>query len=133
MIGNGCCSGRGWGTRPSIWWSLPSKWIGLSALKKARTMCSVSRNALAWWVETDTRLIVVAGKGAAGWPADADAEFESAVGEQVNGRRLFGQHSWISEVVGQHVRANAQLPGRVGGGHQRGQGRSGAAHVIGNQ
>ena len=54
-------------------------------------------------VEREAGLLVVGGH-----PARADAELEPAVGEQVDRRRLVGEHDRVLVVVAEHERADPQ-------------------------
>ena len=76
----------------------------------------------------DTRLLVVGVH-----PSRAEPELESTARQHIERGRFLGQHDRMLVVVVVHQRADAQLRGRVGCGHQGGYGRQLIAEVIGHE
>jgi hypothetical protein len=66
-------------------------------------------------------------------PAGAQPELEQAVAQQVERRGLLGEDRGVAEVVGEHVAADPQAGGRVGGRDHGGHRRHGQREVVGDQ
>src|SRR5690606_17502472 len=79
------------------------------------------------------RVLSYAGGGVVGLvPAGPDAELQPAAGQQVDGGRLLRHDGGVTEVVGQHQRADVQ--GGVLGGHgQRRQRGELVREVVGDE
>ena len=79
-------------------------------------------------VETDTGRLVVGGG-----PTGADPELQAALRQQIEGRRLLGQHRRVAVVVAPHEGPEAQHLGGVGGGHQRHRRGERIVEVVGHR
>ena len=78
-------------------------------------------------IERDAGLLVVGCH-----PAGADAELEAAAAEQIDGRRLLGEHHRMAVVVAPHERADGEGGGGLGGGDQCGRDRPLVVEVVGD-
>ena len=76
----------------------------------------------------DARLLVVGGH-----PARPQAELHPALGEQVEGGDLLGQHDRVAVVVAEHQGADPQVGGGLGGHGQGHQGPELVLEVVGDE
>ena len=76
----------------------------------------------------DARPVVVGS-----FPARADPDLDAAIGQEIHGGQLFGEHDRVLVVVVPDERTDAQGRGRLGGGHQRGHGGHLVSEVVGER
>ena len=98
--------------------------VGHQPLQHRDRLCE-PRDPHPGWVEPETALLVVVGH-----PPRADAELEPPVRQQVDRRRLVGQHHRVLVVVAEDERADAQVLGHRGDRRDAGDRREGMVDEV---